>query len=110
MTEDGKCKHCNGEGCKACDAREVLHINKQQTPEEYEIHKFRQEIDVNIKRVEYFMGISNGDDSHASNIRRDAGRELALVRTKLQEAKMWAGKCLEAIDSPFPEELRDEAK
>ena len=36
--------------------------------------------------------------------------KIALVYTKLQEAKMWAGKCLEAIGSPFPEELRDEAK
>ena len=32
------------------------------------------------------------------------------IITKLQEAKMWAGKILEAMDSPFPEELRDEAE
>ena len=37
-------------------------------------------------------------------------REMAIVRTKLQEAKMWAGKCLEVEGAPFPEELRDEAK
>ena len=38
------------------------------------------------------------------------GREMSITHTKLQEAKMWVGKCLEAINSPFPEDLRDEAK
>lgn len=37
------------------------------------------------------------------------GREVSIVHTKLQEAKMWAGKCLEANNSQLPEEFRDEA-
>jgi hypothetical protein len=40
---------------------------------------------------------------------RDFGREMSLVRTKLQEAKMWAGKVLEAVGNPFPAELADKA-
>jgi len=31
-------------------------------------------------------------------------------RTKLQEAKMWAGKVLEAVGNPFPAELADKAE
>ena len=38
------------------------------------------------------------------------GRELALVYTKLQEAKMWTGKVLEELGSPFPPELADKAE
>ena len=60
----------------------------------------RKEIDKNIKRA-----------GELKNFNKDKyGREMSLVYTKLQEAKMRAGKCLEAINSPFPEELRDEAK
>lgn len=36
-------------------------------------------------------------------------REIALVITKLQEAKMWAGKILEELGSPFPKELADKS-
>lgn len=37
-------------------------------------------------------------------------RAVALSRTKLQEAKMWLGKALEAMGSELPEEYRDEPK
>lgn len=37
-------------------------------------------------------------------------REIALVHTKLQEAKMWCGKVLEEMGSELPVEFRDEAK
>jgi len=37
-------------------------------------------------------------------------REIALVYTKLQEAKMWIGKCLEQIGSELPAEFRDKAE
>ncbi len=37
----------------------------------------------------------------------DEPRALALVKTKLQEAKMWAGKVLEAQNKPLPKEFRD---
>ncbi len=45
-----------------------------------------------------------------SNVSSNAGREMALVYTKLQEAKMWVGKCLEQLGSELPTEFRDEAK
>ena len=73
---------------------------REMTRQEGELHKFRQEIDVNIKRAGELK------DNRESGY----GREMALAYTKLQEAKMWVGKCLEAINSPFPENLRDEAK
>lgn len=78
-----------------------IHMTKCQ----HDLHEFRKEIDANIKKAESMLGI--GEDSHPSPV---YGREMALVRTKLQEAKMWAGKCLEVLGSPFPAELRDEAK
>lgn len=65
------------------------------------IHDLRVDIDRVIKLAQ----------TNADIIGRDAGgREISLVITKLQEGKMWAGKILEAIGSPFPEELKDEAK
>ena len=72
-----------------------------QTLEGY-LHDFRKEIDVNIKKSEEYLG--------RETLQKDCKREMALTHTKLQEAKMWVGKCLEAIGSEFPEELRDEGK
>lgn len=40
---------------------------------------------------------------------KEGGRELAHVKTKLQEAKMWAGKVLESWGSELPPEFRDKA-
>ena len=40
----------------------------------------------------------------------DYGRAFSLVRTKLQEAKMWAGKVLEAENKPLPKEYVDHCK
>lgn len=37
-------------------------------------------------------------------------RELSIVKTKLQEAKMWCGKCIEVLGFPLPEKYRDEYK
>ena len=65
------------------------------------IHGLRVEIDRVIK-----LAIE-----HSEELGREAGgREISLTITKLQEGKMWAGKVLEALGSPFPQELRDEAK
>lgn len=63
------------------------------------LHAFRKEIDANIKVAEQYL--IDEPLSHR--------REMEKVRTKLQEAKMWAGKCLEVVGAPFPKELRDEA-
>lgn len=74
-----------------------------------QLHQFRKQIDACIKVAENdLLSYVNGVrvNSNPENI---YGREMSLVRTKLQEAKMWAGKCLERADAPFPAELRDEA-
>lgn len=63
--------------------------------------RLRVEIDRNIQFTKTL----------AQSIDRGAGgRECALVVTKLQEAQMWAGKELEALQVPLPEEFRDEYK
>jgi len=62
-----------------------------------EIHAFRKEIDSLIQKA---------GSAEMSLI----GREMALVRTKLQEAKMWAGKCLEVMGSELPKEFQDKAE
>ena len=62
------------------------------------LHNFRKQIDACIKESEALRVPIQGAGA----------RELALVRTKLQEAKMWAGKVLEARGSELPAEYRDE--
>ncbi len=71
-----------------------------QTTIECFLHDFRKQIDGCIAIAE-------------GNVRGEPVskyiREMSLARTKLQEAKMWVGKCLEALGSEFPKELRDKA-
>ena len=64
-----------------------------------DIHELRKDIDKLIFKVE--------EKQNAETTCQDYGRAMSLVRTKLQEAKMWAGKMLEAEGKPFPKELRD---
>ena len=64
-----------------------------------QLHDFRKYIDMAINSAEADL---NTGCSYT--------REMRLVRTKLQEAKMWAGKCLEVAGAPFPAELRDKAE
>lgn len=63
------------------------------------MHELRKQIDACIKEAEQRKLAG----------RMPHGRELALVITKLQEAKMWGGKCLEVLGSELPEEYRDES-
>lgn len=70
-----------------------------------EVKQFRKEIDVNINKAEQMLTSYPTELQHIS-----CGREISLVRTKLQEAKMWAGKILEVLGSPFPKELADKAE
>ena len=70
-----------------------------------EVKVFRQEIDANIQKAEAMLNVYPKELRDIS-----CAREIALVRTKLQEAKMWAGKILEVLGSPFPPELADKAK
>lgn len=74
------------------------------SPEQFDafvadIKSFRVEIDASVQRAEAWIG----------KPQRYGQREMALVRTKLQEAKMWAGKILEVAGNPFPAELADKA-
>lgn len=61
----------------------------QQT--EPELRQLRVDIDAAIKKVEAFNG----------------SRELSLVKTKLEEAKMWAGKELGNIGVELPKAYQD---
>lgn len=61
----------------------------------------RVSIDASIKEARAVAQMIN---------RGNGGREVALVITKLQEAKMWAGQALGEYGHKLPEEYRDEAK
>ena len=64
---------------------------------EKQLHEFRKEIDALIVKAE--KGI----------LQMVGGREMAIAHVKLQEAKMWVGKVLEAKGTPFPPELADKS-
>ena len=64
------------------------------------LHDYRKEIDAVTNKVVSLK------DMPQVNV---AAREVAISVTKLQEAKMWLGKALEATGSPFPAELADKA-
>ena len=68
-----------------------LEVNKE------DLHTWRRQIDAHIQCAERMLATKPAQGA----------REIALVRTKLQEAKMWAGKILEEIGSELPEEFRD---
>ena len=68
-----------------------------------ELHEFRKQIDACIVKAESVLP-KPGDMNQVV-----FACEMALVRTKLQEAKMWAGKCLEVAGSAFPKALADKA-
>lgn len=59
----------------------------------------RKDIDALIFQIE--------ERQKGEQLSSDHGRAMSLVRTKLQEARMWSGKILEAENKPFPEEFRD---
>lgn len=63
------------------------------------VKQIRVNIDANIQAVEALTQDENF---------KQAIRELALVRTKLQEAKMWAGQTLGKMGQELPAEFRDE--
>ncbi len=70
---------------------------------EQKLHDLRKKIDANIQYAQ-----SLGNDSRKEY--QQFFREISLVITRLQEGKMWAGKCLEALGSPFPKEFQDKAE
>ena len=66
------------------------------------MHEIRKQIDENILRAENIL--------KAEQPAMGCSRCMALAHTKLQEAKMWVGKCLEAFGSKLPDEFRDKAE
>ena len=66
------------------------------------IKDFRKDVDALIQRAARGKEIGSGN--------YDVERVREEVSKKLQEAKMWAGKMLEALGNPFPAELADRAK
>lgn len=56
----------------------------------------RRDLDSLLYRVEGHLATSPDD-----------GREMGIVRVKLQEAKMWAGQALGVRGSELPERYRD---
>jgi hypothetical protein len=80
---------------------DTLSVQTGQTPsaDSVEVIKtFRKNIDAQILYAESLMGINSasGYPVPRAEITASAVRELGVVRTKRQEAKMWAGKILEA--------------
>lgn len=71
-----------------------LDVNKD------DLHEFRKQIDALIQTAEYMR------DSRPTR----GGCEISLVHTKLQEAKMWTGKVLEALGASLPKEFADKAE
>ena len=76
------------------DTREMTHEEKA--------HDVRKKIDAIIQ---YVSGIKADQRPEYAK----GKREWALVDTKLQEAKMWAGKVLEELGSELPEKYQDKA-
>ncbi len=66
-----------------------------------ELHDFRKKIDGCIQKIPR-IDVHGGHPIY--------GRELNIARIKLQEAKMWVGKCLEQLGSELPKEFRDKAE
>lgn len=70
-----------------------------------------------IEKVKEMRKLIDANIKFAQNLKADEreeykkfGREISLVITKLEEGKMWGGKCLGALGSELPEEFRDEAE
>ena len=64
-----------------------------------DMHELRKIIDELVFEIEH---MKNNEHSEIEELRC-----IAIVRTKLQEAKMWSGKVLEAQNKPLPKEMRD---
>lgn len=74
----------------------------EMQPQE-KLHDLRKNIDAVIQ---YASSIKNDSRPEYSK----GKREIALVYTKLQEAKMWAGKVLEEMGSELPKEYQDKSE
>ncbi len=71
------------------------------------LHELRKQVDACIQAVD---AAKYKPDAECLVGSEKCGRELSLAFTKLQEAKMWLGKCLEAVGSELPAEFADKAE
>ena len=71
------------------------------------LHDLRKKID-GVIGYAYTFKMQPDQEDNGEGMKK-MQREIALVYTKLQEAKMWAGKCLEQIGSELPKEFQDKA-
>lgn len=71
-----------------------------------QIHLLRKSIDAVINEAGAYKNQPNQEQLAGQE---KIQREISLVYTKLQEAKMWAGKCLEQLGSELPAEFQDKA-
>ena len=80
-----------------------------EEPYVVDVKELRKNIDKLIWDVEHISDVKILSDAsvHVFNKFQEEQRAFSLVRTKLQEAKMWAGKVLEAQGNSFPKELAD---
>jgi len=83
-----------------------MSLDITELKDEQFVHEFRKYIDKSIKIVETDLEMKREFDI----INSEYMRAMSLVRTKLQEAKLWAGKGLEALGSELPKEFRDKAE
>jgi hypothetical protein len=79
-------------------ATEHLEASKEAKEPKDELHELRKSIDAIIQW-----------SGHLKGVHKEYAREMSLVYTKLQEAKMWTGKCLEMLGSELPKEYQDKA-
>ena len=84
----------------ALSSEEHLKKSKEEPTATEMFHEMRKSIDALIQWTNELR----------QNKGSEYGREISLVHTKLQEAKMWVGKCLEAIGSELPTEFQDKAE
>ena len=71
------------------------------------IKQFRKDVDELIQRTQ--RPNETGDKSISVNDFKTKTEALDEVRVNLIQAKMWAGKMLEYLGSPFPKELADKS-
>ena len=73
----------------------------------HRLHILRKQVDAAIQAVGQLKLQPNQEQQFGEQI---CQREVVLAYTKLQEAKMWLGKCLELAGSELPKEYQDKAE
>jgi|ERR1700691_271220 len=94
-------------GCSGVERARTLDEERERLVEP--IKDFRKQVDALVQRVSNQANTQSGRGDLLPNDYK--AREVARqVEIHLIEAKMWAGKMLEALGNPFPRELADKAE